>query len=123
VNCTGSCSWKVYVKDGIITWEAQQDQRNQQQIQHEADAPQPDGGRPKQRRLRRPDRNQGRRRDGEGLRADHPQQPAAVDAAKHRVTLSREQQAGGHAVGQHQPYDSSEASKHRRGQRMTGGRG
>src|SRR5699024_4619428 len=23
-NCTGSCSWKVYVKDGIITWEAQQ---------------------------------------------------------------------------------------------------
>ena len=20
VNCTGSCSWKVYVKDGIITW-------------------------------------------------------------------------------------------------------
>ena len=24
VNCTGSCSWKVYVKDGIITWEAQQ---------------------------------------------------------------------------------------------------
>ena len=24
VNCTGSCSWKVYVQDGIITWEAQQ---------------------------------------------------------------------------------------------------
>lgn len=24
VNCTGSCSWKVYVKDGIITWEEQQ---------------------------------------------------------------------------------------------------
>ncbi|MGZ6792487.1 MAG: molybdopterin-dependent oxidoreductase, partial [Mycobacteriales bacterium] len=24
VNCTGGCSWKVYVKDGIITWEAQQ---------------------------------------------------------------------------------------------------
>jgi hypothetical protein len=24
VNCTGSCSWQVYVKDGIITWEAQQ---------------------------------------------------------------------------------------------------
>ncbi|HEU5484213.1 MAG TPA: nitrate reductase subunit alpha [Microlunatus sp.] len=24
VNCTGSCSWKVYVRDGIITWEAQQ---------------------------------------------------------------------------------------------------
>lgn len=24
VNCTGSCSWKVYVKDGVITWEAQQ---------------------------------------------------------------------------------------------------
>lgn len=20
VNCTGSCSWKVYVKDGVITW-------------------------------------------------------------------------------------------------------
>ncbi|MFF0745532.1 nitrate reductase subunit alpha [Streptomyces sp. NPDC004111] len=24
VNCTGSCSWKVYVKDGIITWESQE---------------------------------------------------------------------------------------------------
>ncbi|EID55757.1 nitrate reductase subunit alpha [Saccharomonospora xinjiangensis] len=24
VNCTGSCSWKVYVSDGIITWESQQ---------------------------------------------------------------------------------------------------
>ena len=24
VNCTGSCSGKVYVKDGIITWETQQ---------------------------------------------------------------------------------------------------
>jgi nitrate reductase alpha subunit len=24
VNCTGSCSWKVYVKDGVITWESQQ---------------------------------------------------------------------------------------------------
>ncbi len=24
VNCTGSCSWKVYVKDGIITWEMQE---------------------------------------------------------------------------------------------------
>jgi nitrate reductase alpha subunit len=24
VNCTGSCSWKVYVKDGVITWEEQQ---------------------------------------------------------------------------------------------------
>src|SRR6476620_691376 len=24
VNCTGSSSWKVYVKDGIITWETQQ---------------------------------------------------------------------------------------------------
>ncbi len=23
VNCTGSCSWKVYVKDGVITWETQ----------------------------------------------------------------------------------------------------
>ncbi|WP_327139422.1 nitrate reductase subunit alpha [Nocardia sp. NBC_01327] len=23
VNCTGSCSWKVFVKDGIITWETQ----------------------------------------------------------------------------------------------------
>jgi nitrate reductase / nitrite oxidoreductase, alpha subunit len=23
VNCTGSCSWNVYVKDGLITWEAQ----------------------------------------------------------------------------------------------------
>ena len=24
VNCTGSCSWKVYVKDGIISWETQE---------------------------------------------------------------------------------------------------
>ena len=24
VNCTGSCSWKIYVKDGIITWESQE---------------------------------------------------------------------------------------------------
>jgi len=24
VNCTGSCSWKIYVKDGVITWETQQ---------------------------------------------------------------------------------------------------
>ncbi|MCY0884728.1 MAG: molybdopterin-dependent oxidoreductase, partial [Firmicutes bacterium] len=23
VNCTGSCSWKVHVKDGIVTWETQ----------------------------------------------------------------------------------------------------
>jgi nitrate reductase alpha subunit len=23
VNCTGSCSWNVYVKDGIVTWELQ----------------------------------------------------------------------------------------------------
>ncbi|MFV0317216.1 MAG: nitrate reductase subunit alpha [Microthrixaceae bacterium] len=23
VNCTGSCSWKVYVRDGIISWETQ----------------------------------------------------------------------------------------------------
>ena len=23
MNCTGSCSWKVYVKDGVITWESQ----------------------------------------------------------------------------------------------------
>jgi len=23
VNCTGSCSWKVYVKSGLITWETQ----------------------------------------------------------------------------------------------------
>lgn len=23
VNCTGSCRWKVYVEDGIITWETQ----------------------------------------------------------------------------------------------------
>jgi nitrate reductase / nitrite oxidoreductase, alpha subunit len=23
VNCTGSCSWMVYVKDGLITWETQ----------------------------------------------------------------------------------------------------
>src|SRR6185437_8096460 len=24
VNCTGSCSWQVFIKDGIITWETQQ---------------------------------------------------------------------------------------------------
>src|SRR3990167_10820397 len=24
VNCTGSCSWKIYVKKGLITWETQQ---------------------------------------------------------------------------------------------------
>src|SRR5699024_5210521 len=24
VNCTGSCSWKIYVKDGIVTQETQQ---------------------------------------------------------------------------------------------------
>lgn len=24
VNCTGSCSWKIYVKDGLVTWETQQ---------------------------------------------------------------------------------------------------
>ena len=24
VNCTGSCSWKIYVKNGLITWETQQ---------------------------------------------------------------------------------------------------
>jgi len=24
VNCTGSCSWNIYVKDGIVTWEGQQ---------------------------------------------------------------------------------------------------
>ncbi|WP_028989421.1 nitrate reductase subunit alpha [Thermithiobacillus tepidarius DSM 3134] len=24
VNCTGSCSWKIYVKSGLITWEIQQ---------------------------------------------------------------------------------------------------
>lgn len=23
VNCTGSCSWQIYVKDGIVTWENQ----------------------------------------------------------------------------------------------------
>ena len=23
VNCTGGCSWMVYVKDGIVTWEMQ----------------------------------------------------------------------------------------------------
>jgi len=23
VNCTGSCSWEVYVKDGILVWETQ----------------------------------------------------------------------------------------------------
>ena len=24
VNCTGSCSWNILVKDGIVTWEGQQ---------------------------------------------------------------------------------------------------
>ena len=24
VNCTGGCSWAIYVKDGIVTWEMQQ---------------------------------------------------------------------------------------------------
>ena len=24
VNCTGSCSWKIYVKGGIVAWETQQ---------------------------------------------------------------------------------------------------
>ncbi len=24
VNCTGSCSWKIYVKGGIVTWETPQ---------------------------------------------------------------------------------------------------
>jgi nitrate reductase alpha subunit len=23
-NCTGSCSWKIYVKNGVVTWETQQ---------------------------------------------------------------------------------------------------
>src|SRR5512141_1487259 len=23
VNCTGSCSWQIYVKNGIVTWEMQ----------------------------------------------------------------------------------------------------
>ena len=35
VNCTGSCSWNVYVKDGLITWESQA-----------VDYPQTDPGRP-----------------------------------------------------------------------------
>jgi len=25
VNCTGSCSWDVYVKNGILVWETQRD--------------------------------------------------------------------------------------------------
>jgi len=24
VNCTGSCSWKIHVKDGLVTWETQE---------------------------------------------------------------------------------------------------
>ena len=24
VNCTGGCSWAIYTKDGIVTWEMQQ---------------------------------------------------------------------------------------------------
>ena len=23
VNCTGGCSWNIYVKEGIVTWEMQ----------------------------------------------------------------------------------------------------
>jgi nitrate reductase / nitrite oxidoreductase, alpha subunit len=23
VNCTGSCSWNIFVKDGLVTWENQ----------------------------------------------------------------------------------------------------
>ena len=23
MNCTGGCTWKIYVKDGIVTWEMQ----------------------------------------------------------------------------------------------------
>src|SRR5690625_4338350 len=23
VNCTGSCSWKIHVKQGVVTWETQ----------------------------------------------------------------------------------------------------
>ena len=23
VNCTGSCTWQIHVKDGIVTWEMQ----------------------------------------------------------------------------------------------------
>ena len=23
VNCTGGCTWQIYVKDGIVTWEMQ----------------------------------------------------------------------------------------------------
>ena len=23
VNCTGGCTWKIHVKDGIVTWEMQ----------------------------------------------------------------------------------------------------
>ncbi|MGL5789240.1 MAG: hypothetical protein ACRCXV_05100, partial [Bacteroidales bacterium] len=24
VNCTGSCSWRVFVKNGVVTWELQE---------------------------------------------------------------------------------------------------
>jgi nitrate reductase alpha subunit len=24
VNCTGGCSWQIYVKEGIVVWETQQ---------------------------------------------------------------------------------------------------
>ncbi|MGU0056196.1 hypothetical protein ACVXG7_12015 [Enterobacter hormaechei] len=24
VNCTGSCCWKIFVKNGLVTWEMQQ---------------------------------------------------------------------------------------------------
>ena len=24
VKCTGSCSWRIYVKSGVVTWETQQ---------------------------------------------------------------------------------------------------
>ena len=45
VNCTGSCSWNVYVKDGLITWESQA-----------VDYPRTDPGPPESRAARLPAR-------------------------------------------------------------------
>jgi hypothetical protein len=101
---------------------AQQYQRDEQQVQHQPDAPQPDGHGCQQRRLRRPRGNQGRCRKREGLRGHDPQQPGAVDAAEDRVARSREQQGRRDAVGQHEPHDRGHPGQDRRGQRVTRGR-
>ncbi|MGC2461852.1 MAG: hypothetical protein WA446_12935 [Steroidobacteraceae bacterium] len=34
VNCTGSCSWNIYVKGGIVTWETPQTQLPAHALRH-----------------------------------------------------------------------------------------